>query len=637
MKKVSNQELMVTYPYDYVSEFNDNQEYRVVNQVKGFPEGITKKALIDASTGQIIFNFDEYDYVRFYPKSQVYCFVKEDDEDSQDLKRRVTVSLFDSQQKKIIAFNWKAITSNKCTAESYLLRDPNDEMYHLFNDATFRNHPEEFNHAYQSVTFNDDRWILKDEKGSYWFDLYHKQLVNLPFDEIQLLGLFKLPAVLKKDNQQYILFPDLHVSQNYKRVQLDSNDRHFLYGYDSSGKINVHAYNFEHQNLFQMDADEISYVPMPEAKGEEKKNFYFIFRRGSKYGLVCYRPVVTSYDEKQEDCQWETVLCVPGEMDSIHYDSDGFHLMKDNKVGFYSPASSYDSKEFYVEPKYDKMFLLNHNRFCFQLDDTVDIYQFSPEFCSTRLSNAKICELNPFVFQDEQSFGLLSFDGTSIDLIRNRDAIQYLGQEYFLVSKDEKYGIDYENCSFISPKYDSIDVFFPSKGFSSAIFFLNKDGEIQVKMIGDKIERSKYAHARLLSDFIVLWTKGKNQVVLKDYYGNTLKRIKTTPDEIEQLDQSITEIGNHYYSVQSKPYHYSFNFSSNKRDLCEVDSIQTFTSPFYVTAYEGENGTVVVNERTLYEHDRVCQMIESMSEDEFEDRLKQMNSKPRVYRKVVKK
>lgn len=164
-----------------------------------------------------------------------------------------------------------------------------------------------------------------------------------------------------------------------------------------------------------------------------------------------------------------------------------------------------------------------------------------------------------------------------------------------------------------TPRYDCDSVYFAVKKEDGMhLMRLCRYYGILSRVFEEALPGTTYSNIRFLDDMIVL-DDGYGFHTLMDYHG---KKIADTIHDVQCVKNEAGK--DKIYVAGNCVFMYNHNLDTF------IGSGVKIKRPFYTAAYEGDYGTVVVNEFDSNKYKSICQSIEEMSDDEFNGVLKRL-------------
>ncbi len=523
-------------------------------------------------------------------------------------KNKSKITIYDIANKHLLVEDWSLKDNNNSTYNfGYcVLISPNGKV-HILDDKLNNT----LSQGFDDVTFLSSIYIKVTDNGKKGIYVLGKGILYpIVFDDIQFI--YSSPMkffVFESNNKKQIAFNNSTVlSVLFDNFSLDCNKTsHLIYCQDGS---HIYVYNYDEEKLlFDLECDEIKLLV------KDKGSYYFKFRKDNKWGIVRY---VNNKLEKLLNADY----------DNIDYNID-FLLEKDGKKGVFIEttdkmlAPNYESIQ-YVD---DCCLLLLFN------DGICDIYDKEDD--TNVLTDCKIIYISEcyrgksFIVCEKNGLQYLLYKNLDSNYIRNIgifDKIKPLGYGFFEVEKNGEVGLANHNMILGLGNY-KIQIIFGNYSDSPIFFILEYENKIfkigkiydflshplfmnNILDFGSSKHRNCYSEktfqfAQILGDIIIL----------KDYYNTYVYDRSFDLLEKLPLDIKVTMIVNsegNYYKINEKYYVFGEN---------GLEEVLIKPVDLYVTAYESEYGTVVINSFNKDIHESECKEIEMCSDEEFNDRL----------------
>ena len=272
-----------------------------------------------------------------------------------------------------------------------------------------------------------------------------------------------------------------------------------------------------------------------------------------------------------------------------------------------------------LEPaEYDKIKPLFSSYVAFYHQGQCDIYNMNQQ--RKVLDNIVITDLgeNYFIYHDDSGYNLKTPLFSNLFGVEGVEEIKHLGNGFFCVTEDGKKNL-YFFCQCLSkdafeqieicpecrqiPHYDCDPIYFSVKREDGMhLMKICREYGILSRVLEEVSPGITYSNIRFLDDMIVL-DDAYGFHTLMDYHGRKIA------DTIHDVQCVKNEVGKDKIYVAGN---------------CVFMSGVKIKRPFYTAAYEGDYGTVVVNEFDSNKYKSICQSIEEMSDDEFNGVLKRL-------------
>ncbi len=584
--------------------------------------------LINIRTGEVVGSFGRYDST-YYDDDSALLFQLNYYNDN--------TRIYDVLKEKMLADNWLEVYSGEISGKKiYILQDSSTGKYHLFCRENYRTSLNIFEEEFDEIKFLSCEYgeslfsvSIDGKKGLY--SCQNGWVKSCEYDDIEQVGLLTIFTQGKNkfffgfecddDERKEIISPI------FDEIKCDKNDERLIYCKKDSN-ITIYyvwgnCYKSFHfgKTLFNVPGcDDIKCLTK-----NGKSAYDFVIKQNNKYGLV--RGFIGEL-KGPNPCQ--TLLDT--EYDAIEYKDGDYYFTKDGKLGLLTGSSEIRGL---IPPKYDKVK---------RIIDRTYYEVYNEDECSIiRATDGKsivnCCKVINFesnarilIYEKDGKKGMVQFGYyDKISLLQGYDDVVPLGENRYLVIQNGKMGLFYKNKTIIKPIYESIEIngyrypnikdqnVFENSDDKILYMALQKpDGTYDVARfnvdkfrfcdIEDDIEQLKiwtdFNYVKLFRHIVVL--KNKDNTFIYDYSGELLKTFPIT------TQIRATTMGDNCYLVDDNYYFY-INKSFQKAYFEDAD--------LYATAYESEYGTVVVNSFNQEEHDRVCDEIEKLDDQAFDDTL----------------
>ena len=298
-------------------------------------------------------------------------------------------------------------------------------------------------------------------------------------------------------------------------------------------------------------------------------------------------------------------------------------LEKDGKFGLLYANSEYSFRQ--IPAEYDEIKPLFSSCVALYHQGQCDVYDTNQE--RKVLDNIAITDSGEyyFIYHDDSGYGLKT--SYSSDLF-GVEEIKHLGDDYFCVTQDGKkklygFGKYLSNDTFDqieicpecrqTPRYDCDSVYFAVKKEDGMhLMEINRHYGVPSHTLEEVSFGITYSNIRFLDDMIIL-DDAYGFHTLRDYHG---KKIADTIHDVQCVKNEVGK--DKIYIAGNCVFMYNHGLDTF------IEPGVKIKRPFYTAAYEGDYGTVVVNEFDSNKYKSICQSIEEMSDDEFNGVLKRL-------------
>lgn len=526
------------------------------------------------------------------------------------------VSLYDAKKHQMVVDGAKLQDDFSFSADDAVFGVIDEETgkYHILNSLRYREHPEEFSEEYDSVQLISPNEYIVSKNGKFGIYSGAGFQTKLEYDDISLIDKY---------------------GENSGDLKLEKNGQYFYYtndkmmdaSFDDVQQVNPSIVMGKHGSMIDLInredgeimtsllADDVSSLAYP---------YLFTYLKGGQVGVFCLKEKL-NYDNGELYYEL-THICEPI-YDSVRVladDSDMILLEKDGKFGLLYENSEYSFRQ--IPAEYDKIKPLIFSYIALYHQGQCDVYDTNQE--RKVLDNIAITDSGEyyFIYHDDSGYGLETFH--SSDYLFGVEEIKHLGDDYFCVTQDGKkklygFGQYLSNDTFDQieicpecrqiPHYDCGSIYFAVKKEDGMhLMRLCRYYGILSRVFEEASPGTTYSNIRFLDDMIVL-DDGYGFHTLMDYHG---KKIADTIHDVQCVKNEVGK--DKIYVAGNCVFMYNHGLDTFIEPGVKVKL------PFYTGAYEGDYGTVVVNEFDSNKYKNICQSIEEMSDDEFNGVLKRL-------------
>ena len=552
------------------------------------------------------------------------------------------VSLYDAKKHQMIVDGAKLQDDFSFMADDAVFGVIDEETgkYHILNSLRYREHPEEFSEEYDSVHHISPNEYIVSKNGKFGIYSVDGFQTKLEYDNISLAdeyGDFEygnlVDLKLKKDGQYFYYTNGKMMDASFDNVKpvasfimmgkhgsmIDLIDR-------EDGKI-----------ITSLLADDVSSWVYP----------YFTYSKDEKVGV--FRLEENLYDNGKPYYE-QTHICEPI-YDSVQPLADNVDMIlleKDGKFGllYLTPESiicqipaEYDEikplfsdalKNFAISlpAEYDKIKPLFSSYVAFYHQGQCDIYNMNQQ--RKVLDNIVITDLGEeyFIYHDDSGYNLKTSLFSDLSGVEGVEEIKHLGNGFFCVTDDGKKNLYFfgqclskdafeqieicPECRQI-PHYDCDPIYFSVKREDGMhLMKICREYGILFRVLEEVSPGITYSNIRFLDDMIIL-DDAYGFHTLMDYHG---RKIADTIHDVQCIENGSGK--DKVYIGGNCVYLYNADLDAFLKNGF------TAQRPFYMAAYEGDYGTVVVNEFDTNQYKSICQSIEKMSDDEFNEVLERL-------------
>ena len=529
------------------------------------------------------------------------------------------VSLYDAKKHQMIVDGAKLQDDFSFMADDLVfgVMDEETGKYHILNSLRYREHPEEFSEEYDSVHHISPNEYIVSKNGKFGIYSVDGFQTKLEYDNISLADEYgdfeygKLVDLKLKKDGQYFYYT------NGKMMDASFDDVKPVASFIMMGKHGSMIDLIDREDgkiMTSLLADDISSLTYP---------YLFTYLKNGQVGVFCLKEKL-NYDNGELYYEL-THICEPiyDSVQPLADDSGMLLLEKDGKFGLLYANSEYSFRQ--IPAEYDEIKPLFSSCVALYHQGQCDVYDTNQE--RKVLDNIAITDSGEyyFIYHDDSGYGLKT--SYSSDLF-GVEEIKHLGDDYFCVTQDGKkklYGLgkylsndtfdQIEICPECrqTPRYDCDSVYFAVKKEDGMhLMRLCRYYGILSRVFEEALPGTTYSNIRFLDDMIVL-DDGYGFHTLMDYHG---KKIADTIHDVQCVKNEAGK--DKIYVAGNCVFMYNHNLDTF------IGSGVKIKRPFYTAAYEGDYGTVVVNEFDSNKYKSICQSIEEMSDDEFNGVLKRL-------------
>lgn len=523
------------------------------------------------------------------------------------------VSLYDAKKHQMVVDGAKLQDDFSFSADDAVFGVIDEETgkYHILNSLRYREHPEEFSEEYDSVQLISPNEYIVSKNGKFGIYSGAGFQTKLEYDDISLIDKY---------------------GENSGDLKLEKNGQYFYYtndkmmdaSFDDVQQVNPSIVMGKHGSMIDLInredgeimtsllADDVSSLAYP---------YLFTYLKDGRVGVFCLKEKL-NYDNGELYYEL-THICEPiyNSVRVLADDSDMILLEKDGKFGLL-----YSTSEYQIPAEYDKIKPLIFSYIALYHQGQCDVYDTNQE--RKVLDNIAITDSGEyyFIYHDDSGYGLETFH--SSDYLFGVEEIKHLGDDYFCVTQDGKkklygFGQYLSNDTFDQieicpecrqiPHYDCGSIYFAVKKEDGMhLMRLCRYYGILSRVFEEASPGTTYSNIRFLDDMIVL-DDGYGFHTLMDYHG---KKIADTIHDVQCVKNEVGK--DKIYVAGNCVFMYNYNLDTF------IGSGVKIKRPFYTAAYEGDYGTVVVNEFDSDKYKSICQSIEKMSDDEFNEVLERL-------------
>ena len=572
-----------------------------------------KTGLIDIKTGKIIECYDNC-IIRYYNNKKLFFIEKKNIDKTS---KKTYIKIYDALYKRFIVDNWficnDIVTSYIMDYKLYILQDPITKKYHLLDVNNYRLSTTLLTTEFDNIEILDSsnayEWFFLVTKGSKKAIYSTKIGFVTPFEyeDIKKCG---WALIFTQHNKKFFTnikeLDKKNMSPLFDEIKYNDTKETILYCKNDSNITIYFADKFSFKELFTTplydDIKQINEVDNHSGKIE----YIFLIKKNNKYGLISgtinrgkigtpvLRPLVDAVYDK------------------IEYIDGDYYLYKGNKVGLFTGGYK---KNYSLEPIYDNIIPIQYsNNYELFIGDICTIYDLFNKI--TILRNCKIIQNlgSSIIFERNGKKGIIhNLKSDDIHSIEGLDDIKDLGNNYYLITLNGKKGILFNNKILIEPKYESINIKGDfRKNIIEPVYLVLKKPEYGydlAKCYGNN--QIEYLNTCDCNDILlyesIMVLKNDSSIFIYDYNNQLLGTfpLGVHINEIVIKNKYVYKIDDVYYVLRNGMF-----------VRVPIETIE-----LYMSAYESEFGTVVVNSYSLDEHDEKCKSIEECSDEYFDDIL----------------
>ena len=579
-----------------------------------------EKRLINIKTNGIIVSFEKDTQIDYSSKGLFIQYKVFDN--------KTYVTIYDAYYEELIFNNWYLCNEIKNDGHIMVLQNPDNKEYYLFDEEKYRTNHNIFNIGYDEVEVNEKFLIIGKGSKKAMYSIKYGFTTPVEYDDIKS---YKFITIFKKGNKKFFTLNRGNVkdsSQLFDDVECDNKNESIVYCKNNSTISIYYVGRFGCQELFiTPNYDEIKLLEYNDCYSNKgKEEFIFLVKKDNRYG------VITGNTGKKLGSTPILRTLLDIDYDKIDYKYGSYYLHKGNKVGLFVGNHK---KNYRLEPIYDKIVKIAYtdNYILFNKDNSSIINLLNKIVI---LKNCNIISIldDAIIFKKNGKMGLLrGLKNDDFQRSEGLDDIKHLGGTYFLITYNGNQGVIYGNSILIEPVYKSIDVNYnlDSVNPNPMIFALKKEnGEYDLAKLDRKLNKLDYLYCEGFNDiklykFIIILRNLTNTYIYS-YNGSLLT---TLPLEV-QIDEILVDgINKYLYKINDIYYVYTDGI---------FEKVPSEIVTLYMSAYECEYGTVVVNSYDENTYNDECKAIESSSINETLHNFYENNqSLQEKYPKLIKK
>lgn len=583
--------------------------------------------LVNVKSNEIVGSFDNF-YTIYDNDNNFYFQEKEIPHESGDyFRRKKSVRIYDALNEKTVADNWLVIKQIDGYYHLAIIQNPTTGKYHLFNESAYRKASNPFEEEYDDIKYlfedyDSGKNFAFTKNGKVGIYSTKKGLITpIKYDNIEHIGditiftegkykFFTGIADTKDNEVKSPLFEDIIV---------DEKNSHIFYCKRNSMIAIYYLKKYHCKLMFTTSIhDEISCINTYEEDRSTKTEYKFLVKDGEKYGLIY------GVDDRSEENETSCKKIADVVYDEISYKDRNYFLKRDNKVGLFK--GNY-KKSYTIGCRYDNIVEIDYNYYELFNGEFCDIINLdSPN--NPLITNCKVIKNlgGDVIFEKNGKKGIVMISRNGTKIFKDYDEVEYLGGMYYKIQKNGKVGIIFGEDIIIEPAYKDINLHgdsdFETLKYSNVMYFaLQKDNS---KYELAKLTKGKYSWDESKIEFLnggsynsielyndIMVFRDDNNAHVFNYKEVPLKtfpaNVEIVPTTVKRGKDKIS-----LYCVNGLYFFYrNDKFEEAFMEECDL----------YVTTYESDYGTVVVNSYDKSKHDEVCRQIEEGGEENFDKTL----------------
>lgn len=590
-----------------------------------------KSGLINVKTDEILGTLDDY-AMEIYRSDELIFLIKViADEEG----RRKFVSICDTRSERLLAENWlmtydDILSNHSGYYKVGVLQNPNTKKYHILNRTKYRDDFGSFDTGYDEVelleTNNaDEKFLTLTKNGKKAIYSTTKGLItDFIYDDIERHRYATIFTINGKKFFVYKKLDDKNKSPMFDEITYEGKYTNLLYCKSDSNIIVYFVSGWFCKQLFILPRyDSIKQVSLFE--DYVKREYILLVMQNNNYGLI------SGTVGNKEDSMPFLQKLVSTSYDKIDCCDDEYYLHKVNKVGLLVGNSKNYST---LDPIYDDIvhiqntpyYILYNGGECslINLTDKKIILSGCSEIVET--SDNKI------IFEQKGKKGIIIRIKSSDEykIFYGFDSIKALDKygEYLLITKNGKQGFFYKDDVLFEPIYESIsfngayDEDFENVFNSKILYFSLKKNDndfdfvrFHNKVYGPINERIEHLNSQNMTN-VLLFNK---IIVCSDSVGTSIYDYDGNPLKMFFASATIKE---HYINIADrKEYIYEIDGIFYICKDTKLEKVPSEMVEEFITAYESDFGTIVINSLDQQIHDETCKIIEEYGSENIDKTL----------------
>ena len=613
---------------------------RIIEQIGdiGLVEMGQNKALINLYTGEVKGIF------RGFPeKNDDFFILIEEGHDERGYANFITI--YDAINEEYVVrrarlVEMQGINDSVGQRLSRVLIEVAENEYRLFDIKNYRTKQNSFAKKIVSVEFvGDDHFVLSDGTKKAIYSTINGLMTDYDNDAISYKnGIAVLTkngrdsvkpiesVNIKTESESYAKIN--HASYNVILCQKDLNP-------DSMGEQTYEVY-VGNENLYRtwsflgaIKCEDIAVLDT-NTLDRGQKHCLFKVKNNGKWTL---KAGISSLNISDKSFKLTDVLSL--QFDKIeNIDNKTWILEANGKFGLCKLNIDDERKKaepYIVEPIYEKVEKVKGTNYALLYTNgeysIIDLR--AKKVVASDVESAIITDAKSVIYKKDSKFGILYIDGKIQD---GFDNVKYLGNDLYLVTKNNMQGVLHGDSYKIESQYVSIDLVptpdyiepkpimlklgKPDGTYELSQIICNEHGECE----SGKISENSFNEFKFFDRFIVCISDEK--VEIYDYRGH-LKGTYAAADDVEEIivEQCMRkDYGDlHYYCIGGKYY------NADGKEVNLESAIE------YIAAYESPYGIVAINSFIEEDYNEICGRIDAMSQEEFDQIVAALNeAHPRV-------
>lgn len=518
------------------------------------------------------------------------------------------VTVYDADDERFIIDNWVLCNEIKESGCIMILQNPDNKKYYLLDEDKYRSNHTTFNTGYDEIKVSEKYIIISKNGKKAIYSIKNGFITPIEYDDIKT---YKFFTVFIKNGKKFFTLNNGDVKESseiFDDIECERQNESIIYCKKGSTTYIYYVGRFNYQEIFiTPQYDEIKLLQYNECYSNKGKDeFIFLVKKNNKYG------VITGNTGKKLGGTSILRILIDIDYDKIVYRDGNYYIYKNGKVGLFTGNHKMNCS---LGPIYDKIVKIAHsgNYILYNKDNSTIINLLNKMVI---LNNCNIIRIlnDAIIFERNGKKGLLR--GIKNDDFRTTeglDDIKHLGEDYFLITYNGNQGIICGSSILIKPKYKFIDVNCSLDDINQnpVIFALKKlDGDCYLAKLDKNLNKIDYLYCEGFNDIklyksIIIFENLTNTYIY-DYSGALLT---TMPRDVEIEEIVIKGENDAKYLYKIDEVYYIYTNGVFKSVPMEVVTL-------YMSAYECDYGTVVVNSYDEETYNETCKKIEDSSMDE---------------------